>query len=139
MYGKWQLKYPGKIGTIEGRFNVNEIKYVIGMCDFFIGSRMHACVGAISQAIPAVSIAYSDKFVGVMQTVGAESLVADPRSLNIAEIIERIGTRFDEAAEIRRGLQQKMPQVEKAIVETLARAMDARPATLELCESAHGV
>ena len=46
------------------------MKYLIGQCDFFVGSRMHSCIAAVSQCVPAVSIAYSDKFIGVMATLG---------------------------------------------------------------------
>jgi len=64
-------KYPDRIGVVRGQYSPSEIKYIIGSCDFFIGARMHACIAALSQGIPAVAIAYSDKFTGVMQTVGA--------------------------------------------------------------------
>ena len=90
---------------------------------FFIGSRMHACIGAISQSVPAVSIAYSDKFIGVMQSVDQESLVADPRYLNGEEILNQIGVRFDERVAIHQQLQEKMPRVKQAILETLAEGI----------------
>ncbi len=125
VFNKWQAKYPERIGCVEGSCNVNEIKHVIGRCDFFIGSRMHACIGAISQSVPAVSIAYSDKFIGVMQSVGVDDLVADPRHFNEEEILKHIGAKFDERADIRHRLQEKMPRVKKAIIETLAEGIDA--------------
>ena len=116
--------YEGRLGTVRGRYNQNEIKWVIGQCDFFIGSRMHACIAAISQAVPAVSIAYSDKFIGVMKTVGVESLVADPRRMNAEEILRHVDQSFSERDDIRHQLQQTMPQVKKSILDTISRGID---------------
>ena len=80
IYDELKTKYKDRLFLAQGYYNQNEIKYVIGLCNFFIGSRMHACIAALSQNIPAVTIAYSKKFFGVLQTIGAESLVADPRT-----------------------------------------------------------
>jgi colanic acid/amylovoran biosynthesis protein len=116
--------YEGRLGTVRGWYNQNEIKYVIGQCDFFIGSRMHACIAAISQSVPAVSIAYSDKFIGVMKTVGVESLVADPRRMSAEEILDHVCKSFSERAIIRRQLQQAMPQVKKSILDTISGGIE---------------
>jgi len=51
-----------------------QIKYLIGKCDFFMGSRMHSCIAAISQCIPAVGLAYSKKFFGVFLCPGVSAL-----------------------------------------------------------------
>ena len=73
-------RYVDRLYSLEGGLDQNEVKYVIGQCDLFIGSRMHACIAALSQSIPAVGIAYSDKFSGVFASAGVERLVADPRT-----------------------------------------------------------
>ena len=113
-------KYEGRLGTVRGSYNQNEIKYVIGQCDFFVGSRMHACIAAVSQSVPAVSIAYSDKFAGVMKAVGVESLVADPRRMTSVEILAHISSNLRDRETLHRRLLQKMPQVKRTILETIA-------------------
>ena len=77
------------------QYDESEIKYIIGQTHFFIGSRMHSCIAALSQSIPSVGIAYSQKFEGVFQTIGVESLVADPRKLNESQIIHHIYSSFE--------------------------------------------
>jgi len=113
-------KYEGRLGTVRGRYNQNEIKFIIGQCDFFVGSRMHACIAAVSQSVPAVSIAYSDKFVGVMKAVGVESLVADPRRMTAEEILAHISKNLNDREALHRQLLQKMPQVKRTILNTIA-------------------
>jgi len=62
---------------LESSLNESEIKYVIGKCEILYGSRMHACIAALSQGIPAVGLAYSRKFRGLYKTLDAENLVLD--------------------------------------------------------------
>jgi polysaccharide pyruvyl transferase WcaK-like protein len=109
-------KYRGRIGLVRGTYNQSEIKHIIGLCDFFIGSRMHACIAAVSQTIPAVSIAYSDKFLGVMETVGVGSLVADARKLDTEEILNVIGESYDSRALSCLHLETKMAQIKGSVL-----------------------
>ena len=110
-------KYTGRIGVLRGRYNQSEIKYIIGLCDFFIGARMHACIAALSQSIPAVAIAYSDKFIGVMQAVGVGGLVADPRTMGEEQILSVIGDAFDRRAVLRQQLEETIPGVKRTVLD----------------------
>ena len=56
-----------------------EIKHVIGLCDFFIGSRMHACISRAVASVPAVGSPTATEFAGVFDSVGVGALVIDPR------------------------------------------------------------
>ncbi len=84
VYEDLRPRYGKNIACVEATYDTSEIKHIIGACEFFVGSRMHACIAAVSQHVPAVAIAYSDKFVGVLQTVGVEFLVADARTMDEA-------------------------------------------------------
>lgn len=46
-----------------------EVKSYISKCHFFVGSRMHATIGAVSCALPTLPLAYSRKFKGVYDTI----------------------------------------------------------------------
>ena len=65
----------------------HEVKYIIGQCELFVGARMHACIAAISQAVPCVALAYSDKFRGVLGSFGNPHLVVDLRREDPTRII----------------------------------------------------
>ena len=114
-YEMLQDKYGDRIGLASGTYDQNEIKYVIGLCSFFIGSRMHACIAALSQNIPSVLVAYSDKFVRVMQTIGLEHVVTDPRRMDSAEILAIVEQAYDRRAQLRQQLEQKIPQVKEMV------------------------
>jgi len=116
IYSQLRHKYKGRLGFVRGLYNQSEIKHVIGSCDFFVGSRMHACIAAVSQNIPAVSVAYSEKFLRVMQTVGIENMVADARALGEHELLASVERAFDQRAAVRRQLELRMPQIRRAVL-----------------------
>jgi polysaccharide pyruvyl transferase WcaK-like protein len=106
---------------LPGRFDHHEIKYLIGQCDFFLGSRMHACIGALSQCVPAVGLAYSGKFAGVLESVGGGSRVVDLRSLGEGEVVNAVREAFGQREVLRRQLEEKMPSIRKSVLGLFAR------------------
>lgn len=127
IYSLLRGKHEGKIGLLLGVDTYDEVKYVIGTCDFFIGSRMHACIGALSQSVPAVSIAYSDKFAGVMESIGVPDLVVDPRVRNEEQILSAVGQAFQQRLLVRQELNARMPLVKQTIQEVLCDLEFAAP------------
>jgi len=120
VYNELRARFPGRLGLATGSYDQHQIKHLIGSCDFFIGSRMHACIAAASQAVPAVSIAYSDKFIGVMETLGIACLVADLRLVNETEILALIGSAFDGRIRYRERLEQEMPKWRHTVLNLFA-------------------
>ena len=109
-------KYGSRLSALRGAYDQSELKFIIGQCDFFVGSRMHACIAAVSQGVPAVSVAYSEKFAGVMESIGIGYAVADARSLNTQAILTIVEQAFDRRAEIRRELVESMSHVKSAVL-----------------------
>jgi polysaccharide pyruvyl transferase WcaK-like protein len=130
LYELLKDKYPGQIAVAQGTYDQGEIKYIIGQCDFFVGSRMHACIAAVSQNIPVVCIAYSRKFTGVMETVGIDELVADARTLTKDEVLNLVANTFDDSKKIHDKLAQKMPEVKKSILSLFSQTDFATPADM---------
>lgn len=120
LYEKLIEKYPGRIFLTQGKYNHNHIKYIIGLCDFFIGSRMHACIAALSQSIPAVGIAYSRKFNGVFESVGLEDCVVDAYQCgNSAELLSIVEAAFEKRDQIGEHLNRVIPKIKTEILEML--------------------
>ena len=116
IYEELKDKCAGRLGVLRGQYNQHEIKYVIGKCDFLVGARMHACIAAVSQAIPAVCVAYSDKFTGVMRAIGVDSIVADARKLDEQELLKFIENSLDNRAAIREQLNRRLPEVKSRVL-----------------------
>lgn len=109
-----------RLFRVREKLDQGEIKYLIGQCDFFVGSRMHACIAALSQKIPAVSIAYSKKFKGVLGSIGCEDLVVDPRIMDQVQILDVIEEKYRGRDAIRSHLEKVIPHVQEDILASLA-------------------
>jgi colanic acid/amylovoran biosynthesis protein len=115
----------GRLHLADSAVNHREIKYLIGKCDFFLGSRMHACIAALSQEVPAVGLAYSRKFAGVFETVGVEDLVVDLRDLNEGEVLERVESLFHRRKQFAGLLRQTIPSARTAALNLLSHIADS--------------
>ena len=96
-----------RVRIVAAEYNAHEIKGVIGMCDFFIGSRMHSCIAALSQGVPCAAIAYSMKFRGVFESVGMEDWVVDGRQIGNDDAIRRILSLYRQRRQVRNGLMNQ--------------------------------
>jgi polysaccharide pyruvyl transferase WcaK-like protein len=115
-----QTDFPGRVYVLEGIYDPAEIKYVIGQTDFFVGSRMHACIAALSQGIVAVPLAYSRKFAGVFDTIGLAGLVVDLREHTVAEVVEHVLRIYDDRAALRAALVGELPALRERVFSSFA-------------------
>jgi polysaccharide pyruvyl transferase WcaK-like protein len=106
-----------RIHTIGKNLDQHEVKFLIGKCDFFIGSRMHACIAALSQSVPSIGLAYSDKFSGVLGSIGVNSLVVDLRVRDLEETLTDIREGFARRNVTRKFLLDKMPIVRSRVLD----------------------
>ncbi len=102
-----------------------QVKHLIGRCDFFVGSRMHACIAALSQGIPAVALAYSDKFAGVYEPLEMGSLVVDLRRTPAAEAVAQVKAAWLERQQLARKLQDVLPPIRSQAVGLFRDVIEA--------------
>ena len=116
-------KYPGRssvaVGGGGGHYDQCQVKYIIGLCEFFIGTRMHSCIAALSQCIPAVGLAYSKKFAGVFETIGVEQLVVDLRSTEIDDAVAAVDAAYQSRQSVTEHLQETIPSVKEQALRLL--------------------
>jgi len=109
-----------RLHVVDDGYDQHELKALIGRCDFFIGARMHACIAALSQCIPAVGMAYSKKFRGVFKSVDMQDLVLDLRDYNEDAIVEITDRLYRRRSEFRKQLNAKMPEVNSSVLSLFA-------------------
>ena len=110
-------QYAGRLHYLRGSFDQHEIKYIIGQCGFFLGSRMHACIGALSQCVPTVGLAYSRKFVGVLDSIGGGSQVVDLRRLDEAQVLAAVSGAFAQRESLKLQLEKRMPGIRGSVLD----------------------
>jgi polysaccharide pyruvyl transferase WcaK-like protein len=119
LLGELQHVYAARIFTLRPPFNEREVKHVISRCDFFVGARMHACIAALSQCVPAAAMAYSDKFTGVLRSVGVQSTVSDLRSLSETDVLAALSSNFDSREMLKLALHERIPEVQRNVAALL--------------------
>ena len=114
--------YLDRAFLVEGKKNQYELKGIIGLCDFFVGSRLHSCIAALSQCVPTVGVAYSPKFRGVFDTVGASDCVIEGRTTETQCAICTTLQLVEARERMRFKLQQRVPHVQATIRNSLRTA-----------------
>jgi len=110
-------KCKNRLYMVTGEYDPFEIKGIIGHCDFFIGSRMHACIAAISQSVPTAAIAYSKKFSGVFESIGLEHMVVDARLLDMDESVNRVMALYQNRGPERTAMSDKISTAKAQVNE----------------------
>jgi polysaccharide pyruvyl transferase WcaK-like protein len=99
---------------IPDELDQHAVKQVIGQFDLFIGSRMHACIAALSQGVPCVALAYSEKFAGVLESVAMDDLVIDLRATTRAHTLAIVDDTLSTLGAVRARLARQIPPVREA-------------------------
>lgn len=106
-----------RVRIIAGNYNQHEVKGVIGTCDFFVGSRMHSCIAALSQGVPCVGVAYSRKFEGVFASVGVADWVVDGRTVATGDAVTQVLSLYRRRVEIREPLRREAAAARSRLAE----------------------
>lgn len=119
----WQAlaeKTRKRVKLVAGDYDCHELKWLIGQCEFFIGSRMHSCIAALSQGIPCVGIAYSRKFKGVFETVGMTNWVIDAQQMTNEQALEHIMALYLSRDRVRRQLAERASAAKAEVERTIS-------------------
>ncbi len=127
VYEELREKYQNRIFITAGSRNPCETKHTIGLCDFFLASRMHASIAAITQNIPSVGLAYSDKFRGVFRSVGLADYTIDLRRQGESEVVSLVAKAFVDRKRISKELSLKVCQAKESVLkifDDISKAID---------------
>jgi colanic acid/amylovoran biosynthesis protein len=114
-----------RIHLLDHEYGPDELKGIIGLCSFFVGSRMHACIAALSQCIPTVAIGYSDKFHGVFDSVGVADMVIDARLCSIEDAVGRVLNGYRERDRVADLLKSRVSNVQQSIRRVFGGMMNS--------------
>jgi colanic acid/amylovoran biosynthesis protein len=110
-------KYLNRVHLVVHEYDQSEIKGIIGLCDFFIGSRMHACIAALSQSIPTIGVAYSKKFKGIFESVGVENMIVDGRIMETEDAVNVVMGFIKDNDKIKDSLHKEIATAKNKIME----------------------
>lgn len=135
---EWSARFPGRIECLESPMEAARLKSIIGHCDFFVGARMHACIAAASQCIPAAVLAYSQKAQGVFGMIKAESMVVDLRKLACEAAVRQITALYEAREQLRQTLVSEVPGARRAVRSFFSVTLASALSCAEIWQDAHG-
>lgn len=109
---KIHADFPKTVLVPPFRSPLDAKSYISGM-DFFVGSRMHACIAAYSSAVPVFPIAYSRKFNGLFQQSLAYPYLGDPTKEKEEEILDKLMTCFHERLPVSKDLRVAKDRIQE--------------------------
>ncbi len=121
-------EYLDRVEVQSSTLNQCEIKYLISRCQWFVGTRMHATIAALSTEVPTATISYSDKALGVFRSCNVESSVFDPREKSTEDVLESLKFSYSQRECVRSVLHQSIPKVKSLALEQIKKMAD-------LCET----
>lgn len=90
-----KMKRKNQVSILEDDLDATEIKGCIGLCNLFIGCRMHALIAAISSYVPTLALAYSPKTLDLIgQSFQLRDFVLDARGLAPEELSYYLKEKF---------------------------------------------
>jgi polysaccharide pyruvyl transferase WcaK-like protein len=119
-----RARHPGRVVRLTTALRAAEVKWLIGRTHFFVGSRMHACIGALSQCVPTVGLGYSDKFLGVFESAGVGDAVVDLRHYDADTVSHEVLRLFECRAATAACLQERIPGVQAQVRDAFASLGD---------------
>ncbi|MEM8946036.1 MAG: polysaccharide pyruvyl transferase family protein [Planctomycetota bacterium] len=131
-----------RVGLLAEPSDPARAKYAMKHCDYFIGARMHAFIGASSQHVPGTLFAYSKKAEGLATLMGIADSVVDLRSDTIDECIAGIDQQFQRRQTTKAHLQAVIPQAKSEIrkffaeeIAPLVLRQERQPMSTAKCDS----
>ncbi len=100
-----------------------QAKYAMGLCDFFIGARMHAFIGAVSQGVPGALLAYSKKADGLARLLGISDSVIDLRSASIEDCVAELDAQYQRKHATKEHLESRIPQAKDELRRFFSEAI----------------
>lgn len=124
-----RMRYKETSHIINGDYTGAQLKAFIGLCRFFVGSRMHATIAALSQGIPTVTLVYNHKTLGINGDVlNQHDYLIDIRRIGSddfgAALNGCFSRLFTNAASVRASLQAVLPKVREGSRQNACLAID---------------
>jgi len=106
-----KISHKNRAFLIKKDYNPQEVKGIIGLCDCFIGSRMHSNINALAQNIPTIAISYSHKTEGIMNEIGMSDFVIAIKDLTMEKLNEKIKSLIERKDELSLTIAEKVKRI----------------------------
>lgn len=94
-----------------------ELKKILGGCEIVVSSRYHACISAMSQSVPVISLGWAHKYAQLHEDWGVPELYAE----SFSEIPQKIQFALDHSSALRNVLDESGAVISDSITRMWER------------------
>lgn len=126
-----QLGPPERVRVLETPLAPRVLKTLLGRLDAYVGARMHGLIGALSQAVPSMGIAYAEKTGNLFRRLEIEEYATHPGKQSLHEFEQKAENLWQEREHVRAHLESVLsgkilPAAQKNF-ELLEELLDLAP------------
>lgn len=110
-----KVKNKDEVVPLVDEYSSSELKGIIGICDIFVGARMHSNIAAVSQCVPTVALSYSIKAPGIMSMVGLEKYVCDFKTMEFDKLKLIVDELWTNRVNIRHEMMPKIMELKESV------------------------
>jgi polysaccharide pyruvyl transferase WcaK-like protein len=89
------MKYRDRSFSLKGDYDPREIKALFGQLDLLIGMRLHSLILTAPTKIPIIGVAYGEKTIDFMDSLGMEEFVVNVDTMTAEDLIKLTQKIFD--------------------------------------------
>lgn len=105
------VKNKNKFKLLNNEYSPNELKSIIGLCDFFIGERTHSIIASTSMNVPSISISepLSHRNQGIIgKMLGMEEWIINIKTLDFNIQVKKVNDIWPMREKIKKKLISKV-------------------------------
>lgn len=104
-----KCKNKEEIKVIKNEYSPEELKALMGKCDFFIGERLHSVIGAMSMNVPSIVLSnISDQRLDIIREIGQENAICFVEELEEKHLLDKIEEIWSIKEEIKKDLKREI-------------------------------
>lgn len=101
------------VRVLRDHVSATILKGIIARAEVAVGSRFHFMVAAMSSGVPGLAVAWSHKYLEMMQMVGQDRFAIQHDSLTPEALVPYVRELWSERAKIRAEIGEYLPEVKR--------------------------
>ena len=110
-------KLGNKVVLFEKTVSAEQLKAAYGQMNFFIGTRLHSNIFALSQGVPGIMIQYQYKTKGVAEMLNLEEWVLSIETIKPDTLISQLDQLVSQQEELRQKITHTITEVEYQVAQ----------------------
>ena len=105
-------------------YSPQETKWIISQFEFFIGSRFHSVIAAVSSYVPTLTIGWHWKYEETTKWLGFENSLIQIWEMKQKNIIDYFKANYNKRNELKQKLKDRVPELQKLSLTAIDKIIE---------------